>query len=72
MNSQEHKFAKLKEIRDSETPLCLQVNKNKKRLRKKRVGDRTGCCGNVAPWPKWFLRAELFKINVKWFVCSEI
>lgn len=67
-NSQEHKFAKLKEISDGETPLHLQLNKSKKRLRKERVGETTDCCGNTAQWPKWFLRTELFKISVEWFV----
>lgn len=70
-DSQEHMFAKFKEIRDSATPLHLEPSKSKKRLRQERVRERGDDIGNTAQWPKWVLRTKLFKINVKWFVCSK-
>lgn len=49
---QEHKFAKLKEIGDSETPLHLGYNK--KRLREEPVRERREGNGNMVESPKCF------------------
>lgn len=49
---QEHKFAKLKEIGDSETPLRLEYNK--KRLREEPVRERREGNGNMVESPQSF------------------
>lgn len=64
-------FAKFEEIRDTETPLHLELSKNKKRHRQETEREGRDGTGNMAQWSKWFLRTKLLKINVKWFVCSK-